>query len=213
MENAKRIDLTNRVRSKRKVPPGCQVSNLTPFGMAAFLGSFPIGDSRRYSKVELEFFPECPNPDPVRIPYDEWMAVDSMTCTRGFDDDLAWFRGMVASFEAYDDIVIAASDQILLMSRHKPHIDLPYECNKFVLPAFVEHLVYRRVILWCFRSRRKFKDVAEMLSFSPGAKKQFPSLRSMLSRVGLNLGIVSDPWVSNRVMEEEKHWLRTARPE
>lgn len=208
MNSPNSIDWTKRVRGEQKVPEGCDTNNLTPFVIAAYRGSFMIGDTRRYADIKSLYTPRCPNPDSDRIRFDEWFAVDSMTCSRGFSEDLAWFHSIIESPDPYEEIIVAALDHLIPIIKSMKQTNLDYECNKLVLPAFLEKLIYRRMLLWMFQTVGGFEDVAQFLKYQPGAKKQYPGLRTMLSRAGLTRPSAESPFTSDEVLDEEKKWLR-----
>lgn len=206
------MNLEGRKRVKRQVPMGCREFNLTQFGMAAFLAGHQPGDKLFMAKVETHFTPSCPNPDPAMIPFDEWVAVDSMTCKSTFKRNFRQFESLVASCEPYFKIVLAATEIVLAKLLERKSISMTRECEKLVLPTILNHLVYRCVILDRYHKHGDVSIVADELRFTPGEKKRQIAFRVRLTRLDLDMPSIMNPLESKKVLEYEKFWLRPRIP-
>ena len=223
------IDWSIRRRTKRIVPLGCKTDYLKPDSIAVYVGNISMTDPRFGVSAKEIFIPSCINPFPERIDYLEWMAVDSMTCKREvkvvdkktseektvlrdrrFVEDWEWFEGIIESLYPYIDIIDQASKYLYNIIADKPEVNLETECNNLYIPLFLERLVTRRMILLIFKYKGDFTIIARWLRYKPGRDRQYRGLRTLLSRVGLDLDSACSPFTSIKVFSHERVWIRDA---
>jgi len=166
-----------------------------------------------HADIRALFVPECPIIFPDRIDYAEWVSVDAMDYGKSFEDDLKWFLDIVETPTAYHEIISQAADHLVELVESvgpNPVFRLDKLLGELVIPLMLERLTSRRILLWLFRDYGEIDVVGRRLSYKPGKDKQWPGLRTLMSRCGLQLSDLQSPQDSSDVMPVERQWLANA---
>ncbi|MCB1060988.1 MAG: hypothetical protein KDB65_12205 [Calditrichaeota bacterium] len=210
MISTAKIDWKARKRSKRQFPDGIWSRAIDPSSVYLYRANIPFYDPKSNAGPSDLFVPECPPVFSNRIDFAEWVAVDAKNYGVNFEADYEWFLRVVDDLNLYEEVVTQASnhlvDTIEFMGPN-PVISLDHVVGTLALPLILERLVKRRVLLWLFSRYEKVDVVARRLSYKPGSDKQWPGLRTLLSRCGLTLLDVQNPQASCTILGAERKWL------
>lgn len=245
------MNLLERKRSIRRVPLGMlidpkdprnvlnpvqAVADISPGDLLLLWASMnPVGVGTPFL-FEMEFVPECPNPDPKRIPHEVWFAVDAMTCKRGCLGDYKRFRKLISGHrDVFEDLIASASNDVVdrfadingdgkytdsveggeqtaatqeerTTGRKSPtKRTLTSVTSELALPTNIDHLVYRRVILWFYQLHGSLKGVSDRLGYAKRSSYLYVLCQPI--RLGLSENDLKMPMESGRVLLEEKKWI------